>query len=133
MNQHYPLVSERAGHRCEYCRAPEVIFNFPFEVEHIIPIAQNGADDVTNLALACRCCNLWKADHLTGVDEPAQGAVRLYDPRRDVWDEHFSLDASTATIQGLTATGRATVNLLKMNGTPQVMARRQWLRLGLYL
>src|SRR5215831_3867579 len=76
MNQHYPLVSERAGHRCEYCHAPEVIFNFPFEVEHIVPIVQNGADDVTNLALACRCCNLWKADHLTGVDEPSHGAVR---------------------------------------------------------
>ena len=31
MNPHYPLVAERAGHRCEYCHAPEVIFNFPFE------------------------------------------------------------------------------------------------------
>ena len=36
MNRFYSEVAERAGHRCEYCRAPEVVFNFPFEVEHII-------------------------------------------------------------------------------------------------
>ena len=37
MNPRYAPVAERAGHRCEYCRAPEAIFNFPFEVEHIVP------------------------------------------------------------------------------------------------
>ena len=36
MNPRYSAVAERAGHRCEYCGAPEVVFNFPFEVEHII-------------------------------------------------------------------------------------------------
>lgn len=35
MNPHYPLVARRAGHRCEYCRAPEAVFNFPFEVERL--------------------------------------------------------------------------------------------------
>jgi hypothetical protein len=35
MNPHYRVVAQRAGHRCEYCRAPEAVFNFPFEVEHI--------------------------------------------------------------------------------------------------
>jgi len=42
MNPHYPLVAERAGHRCEYCHAPETIFNVPFEVEHFIPLAKEG-------------------------------------------------------------------------------------------
>ena len=37
MNPNYPFVAERACHRCEYCHAPEAIFNFPFEVEHIVP------------------------------------------------------------------------------------------------
>jgi hypothetical protein len=46
-------VAERAGHRCEYCGAPEAVFNFPFEVEHIIPPAQGGTDDASNRALAC--------------------------------------------------------------------------------
>jgi 5-methylcytosine-specific restriction endonuclease McrA len=42
MNPHYPLVSARARHSCEYCRAPEIVFNLPFEVEHIIPLARGG-------------------------------------------------------------------------------------------
>lgn len=45
MNPHYPLVAERAAHRCEYCRAPEAIFNFPFEVEHVLPVSQQGTED----------------------------------------------------------------------------------------
>jgi 5-methylcytosine-specific restriction endonuclease McrA len=64
MNPHYPEVSHRAAHRCEYCHAPEVIFNFPFEVEHVIPICHKGTDDLANLALACRS-SLTKSD-LTG-------------------------------------------------------------------
>ncbi|CDH47543.1 HNH endonuclease [Candidatus Contendibacter odensensis] len=58
MNPAYPQVSARADHRCEYCHAPELIFNFPFEVEHIIPLVQGGRDTDDNLALACRSCNL---------------------------------------------------------------------------
>ena len=69
MNPHYPEVSHRAAHRCEYYHAPEVIFNFPFEVEHVIPIYHEGADEPSNLALACRSCNIHKASHLTGFDE----------------------------------------------------------------
>jgi hypothetical protein len=35
MNPKYAFVALRAGHRCEYCHAPEVVFNSLFEVEHI--------------------------------------------------------------------------------------------------
>jgi len=35
MNPRYPAVSHRALHQCEYCHAPEGIFNLPFEVEHV--------------------------------------------------------------------------------------------------
>jgi len=44
MNPNYRFVALRAGHRCEYCQAPEVVFNFPFEVEHIIALVHNGAN-----------------------------------------------------------------------------------------
>ena len=43
MNPGYEAVALRAGHRCEYCRAPEAVFNFPFEVEYIIPLVHAGA------------------------------------------------------------------------------------------
>ena len=52
MNPAYPVVSERAEHRCEYCRAPELVFNFPFEVEHIVPVCRGGANTDANLALS---------------------------------------------------------------------------------
>ena len=36
MNRRYGLVAQRAAHRCEYCRAPEAVFNFPFEVAVVV-------------------------------------------------------------------------------------------------
>ncbi len=66
MNARYPFVARRARHRCEYCHAPESLFNFPFEVEHVVPRSHDGGDDEANLALACRACNVAKSDHLTG-------------------------------------------------------------------
>jgi len=57
MNPRYALVASRAVHHCEYCHAPEIVFNFPFEVEHIVPIVRYGDDVANNWALACRACN----------------------------------------------------------------------------
>ncbi len=93
MNASYPLVSARADHRCEYCLAPEAIFNLAFEVEHVVPTSQGGTDDFSNLALACRSCNLFKSDRIGASDEVVGDYVLLYHPRSDRWDDHFSLDA----------------------------------------
>ena len=68
MNPHYLLVAARANHRCEYCLAPEAIFNFYFEVEHIHPSSLEGTNDFSNLALACRSCNLFKAKRVVAFD-----------------------------------------------------------------
>ena len=83
MNPHYPLVAERAAHRCEYCHAPEATFNFAFEVEHVVPPLQGGPDDETNWALACRACNVHKSDHLDGQDPETQTPVPLFHPRQN--------------------------------------------------
>ena len=106
MNPRYAQVALRAGHRCEYCRAPEVVFNFPFEVEHIIPVSRGGLDTEFNWALACRSCNLRKATHLSGIDPENRAIVRLFHPREDRWEEHFQLDSESGRIEGLTVTGR---------------------------
>lgn len=130
MNPQYPLVSARARHVCEYCHAPEAIFNLPFEVEHIHPQASGGESSPDNLALSCRSCNLYKSDAVAAFDEQTQSTVRLFHPRRDAWGEHFNLNAETGEIEGLTDIGRATVLRLRMNSAAQVAARRQWLKLG---
>lgn len=132
MNRHYVAVAMRAGHRCEYCRAPEAIFNLPFEVEHIVPTSRDGPDDDSNLALSCRACNLYKADQVSGVEETTGEAVRLFHPRTDRWDDHFRLDMDDAAIRGVTPVGRVTVACLRMNREIQREARRSWIRLGIY-
>jgi hypothetical protein len=132
VNPRYAAVARRAGHRCEYCRAPEAIFNFPFEVEHIFPIARGGADDEANLALACRACNLFKADHLNEWDDETTAEVPLFQPRTARWDEHFRPDRDSGELIGLTPTGRATVHQLNVNDAVQVQARQLWIRLRLF-
>ncbi|MCU0493415.1 MAG: HNH endonuclease [Chloroflexaceae bacterium] len=132
MNVQYPEVALRAGHRCEYCHAPEVVFNFPFEVEHIVPVSLQGSDTEANLALACRSCNLWKAAHVSGLDPETSAETRLYHPREDSWEQHFIVDVEQGEIQGQTSIGRATIARLRMNHPAQRAARRQWLRLGIF-
>jgi HNH endonuclease len=132
LNPLYPRIAQRADHRCEYCHAPEAIFNFPFEVEHIIPSAHEGVNEEFNLALACRACNLFKADRLHAVDELTHEAVCLFDPRRQRWEEHFHVEIDSGRILGTTPIGRATVMALQINRPTQLTARRQWMRLGLF-
>ena len=122
MNPRYAAVSHRAIHRCEYCHAPEGIFNLPFEVEHVIPLSRDGTDGETNLALACRSCNLHKSDQVTGIDQMKQQAVRLFHPRQDDWEEHFIVEIETGRVEGRTEIGRATVACLRINEPLQLAA-----------
>ena len=130
MNPLYAAVAERALHRCEYCSAPEVVFNFPFEVEHILPPTQGGKNESENNALACRSCNLFKSDSIDGQDSQTGQRTRLFHPRCDVWSEHFRFNADLV-IEPLTAIGRATCSQLRMNSSSQVAARTRWQELGL--
>jgi hypothetical protein len=132
MNPHYPDVARRAGHRCEYRGAPEAVFNFPFEVEHVLPTSRGGADDEANLCLACRACNLHKSDRVTALDEVSAQEVPLFHPREQRWSEHFRVDVESGEIHGTTPTGRATVSSLDLNHPLQLTARQLWIRLRLF-
>lgn len=35
-HRHYAAVAARARHLCEYCRAPERVFNLELEVDHVV-------------------------------------------------------------------------------------------------
>ncbi len=131
MNRFYQLVAQRAGNRCEYCRAPERVFNFLFEVDHYIPISKGGIDDLENLVLACRSCNAYKAFHQMGLINEGD-EIPLYNPRVNTWDEHFLLNAETFEIEGLTDVGRGTINRLKYNSSEQIPARALWIEMNLF-
>jgi hypothetical protein len=47
--------------------------------------------------------------------------VRVFDPRRDLWQVHFG--QTNYEIVGMTETGRATVRLLNMNASTRVQLR----------
>jgi hypothetical protein len=132
MNPLYAEVAQWARHRCEYCHAPEAVFNFPFEVEHIAPVTAGGTDAPANLALSCRSCNLHKAAQRNGTDPESQQIVRLFHPREDRWEEHFQVDPDSGEIDGRTPIGRATAVCLELNSTAQLLARAQWVRLRLF-
>ncbi len=52
------MVRLRAGQRCEYCRIrQEHVPLTKLQVEHIVARQHDGADDLSNLALAC---DRWK-------------------------------------------------------------------------
>ncbi len=126
----YASVANRAHHACEYCLAPEEVAVKEFQVEHIVPRARGGSDDLANLALACPRCNPSKWATQEALDPQTQTRVPLFNPRRDSWDECLTFELHPADqrirIEGRTATGRATVECLRMNAAHATRARWKW-------
>ncbi|RUR84711.1 HNH endonuclease [Chlorogloeopsis fritschii PCC 9212] len=107
------LVIQRAGDHCEYCGLSQAGQAATFHIDHITPVVAGGATTAENLALACVSCSLRKAARQT-VEDPETGEiVPIFNPRQQVWKEHFGWD--DVRVVGLTATGRATINALNMN------------------
>lgn len=100
------------------------------EVEHIVPESRGGSTTLDNLWLACSLCNRHKGDRTTAEDPASGQVVPLFNPRLQVWSEHFSWIDSGARIAGLTAVGRATVIALHLNRPVLVHARVRWIEAG---
>ncbi|MCA9970455.1 MAG: HNH endonuclease [Anaerolineales bacterium] len=123
------LVHRRAGSRCEYCHTSELNIGQALHIEHIIP---TGGDVPDNLCLACPNCNLSKGMATMAVDPETEQLVALFNPRLQVWSEHFEWEESDTQLRGKTPTGRATAVRLKMNRPRIVLARRRWVQAGLH-
>jgi 5-methylcytosine-specific restriction endonuclease McrA len=124
-------VHKRAGGCCEYCRLPETDAGVAFHVDHFIPLKHEGTDDTDNLCLACFDYNMYKSHDLTGFDPETGEITPLFNPRQQVWTEHFSLQLDMH-IQGRTAQGRTTVRVLRMNLDERFEDRRVLAELGVY-
>lgn len=122
-------IIDRADRRCEYCQSAMDYTSQPFAIEHIIPIAQGGGTSLDNLALACGGCNGHKYTKVEAIDPVSQIETPLYHPRRQQWQDHFGWSADYLEIIGLTETGRATLDALKLN-RPGVINLRKLLRLA---
>ena len=100
------------------------------QIDHILPQAMGGPDDAANLCLACELCNQHKWANTVGTDPQSGVSVPLFHPRQQIWAEHFAWSGDGVHIIGLTASGRATVEVLQLNNTLAVTVRRNWVRAG---
>jgi len=121
-------VAGRANGHCEYCLLKT---GGQFQIDHIIPPAlwkryvagtlaavpliagRGGPDHLDNFAWSCPFCNNQKRQQ---VRYPSRGrGTRLFDPRNDIWMEHFAFVHDYLFIIGLTPIGEATVQALMLN------------------
>lgn len=123
-------VRETAHHHCGYCLSHQRYVMGQLEIEHIIPRARGGSDDESNLWISCSLCNRYKGLQVTGIDPFHGDTVTLFNPRTQVWSEHFRWSADGAYIHGITPTGRATVAALRLNNEVAVEVRRNWILAG---
>lgn len=124
-------VRSRAGDRCEYCRFHQSHEPFyRFHIEHIVAEVHGGTGHADNLALACHHCNERKGTNLSGIDPRTGRVMRLFDPRRQRWSDHFRFDGPL--VVGRTMIGRATVRVLAMNARDRVELRAEIMAEGVF-
>jgi len=109
---------------CEYCRLPAVVIPQGLWIDHIIPRARGGTNAFNNLCVSCPSCNIAKGAQTAAHDPKQNVDVPLFNPRQDIWMEHFRWGDDRVSIEGLTPIGRATVSALKMNKPKMVQFRR---------
>ncbi len=108
-------IKIQANYLCEYCLCPEYFSPDPFEIDHIIALSKGGSDDLINLALTCSGCNGYKSDAIQALDPGSAQIVSLYNPRKDIWADHFCWNEHFTHILGLSPIGRATIVRLRLN------------------
>ena len=114
-------VRARAHDTCEYCLLPQSVRRLRFQIEHIISRQHSGGSTLDNLALACGRCNRHKGANIAGIDTESVQMTRLFNPRTDHWIDHFRWDGPR--VVGLSAIGRATIEVLAMNHADEIAVR----------
>lgn len=123
-------VAARSRNCCCYCLCQEDVTGMRFTVDHIIPESLGGETATDNLCLACWDCNLLKSNRIVGIDTETGEQVPLFHPWRQKWDEHFRWAKKGLIIVGLTPTGRATAELLRLNRPLLLQGRERWIAAG---
>jgi hypothetical protein len=123
-------VAEHFQQLCCYCKTSILIVGAEFTIDHIIPVSLGGETRFENLCLACWECNLHKQNQLVVTDPDTGVKVRLFHPHRQQWTDHFAWIENGLLLIGMTASGRATINTLKLNRFRLVNARRLWIAAG---
>ena len=124
-------VSTRANDRCEYCGISISDTYFGGEIDHILSIKHGGETTFENLALACQPCNRKKGTDLGSVLADSRKLIRFFDPRTDVWSEHFTIN-SNAEIETLSDIGKVTADIFGFNDPERIDERIGLIEIGHY-
>ena len=100
-------IRREAKNRCGYCLNPQDLMPYKLEIEHLHPQALGGKTTEENLWLACRECNAHKSKKIKAVDNLTGKTVKLFNPRKQIWPEHFEFNQDFSEIIGKTPCGRA--------------------------
>ncbi len=116
------LVFERAGGCCEYCLISEKASFAKHQIDHVIAEKHSGQTVEENLALSCTICNKYKGSDIASIDGKTGEIVPLFNPRKDVWSEHFRIE--NGIFIGLTPNAIATIRLLQINNSARIEERK---------
>lgn len=122
-------VAKRAHDCCEYCLMPEALALHLHEPDHVLPRQHGGETSLENLALACFRCNRHKGPNVGSYDPLTGALVAFFNPRRQRWSDHFRLDG--ARLEPLTAEGRVTLKILRLNDEERMWERQRLVSLKL--
>ena len=125
------VIAESQSQRA-YCHSPESLMGIAFEIDHITPRSAGGRTAFDNLCLSCPTCNRYKANRVKARDPVSRRLVRLFRPKRDNWPGHFQWDENYSLLLGLTPTGRATIEALRINRPALVLLRQYWKVVGVW-
>ena len=123
-------VAVRARYKCEYCRRPEMDSFIRYQSDHIISRKHGGKTILENLAHACPICNNAKGSDLSTILEDEANLIRLFNPRKDDWFEHF--DIEDGVIVPKTDVAEGTIKLLKLNEVNRILERLDLIAAGLF-
>ena len=123
-------VIKRANSCCEYCLLSQDDYPFSYHIEHIIAEKHGGKTQLQNLALSCPPCNSFKGTDFASFDPITEKSAHLFNPRNDVWGEHFIFEGTF--IEGRTIEGRVTAFLLRFNIAERVKERELLWNVGTY-
>lgn len=124
-------VRTAARNRCGYCLSPQHLVMARLEIEHIIPVSKQGSNDESNLWLACPLCNGHKGNKTEAADPETNRIVALFNPRTQMWSEHFRRSEDGIRIIGRTPNGRATVEALRLSDDSDALeVRSYWVMAG---
>lgn len=111
---------------------PEAYAPESFSVEHIVPRSKRGKSRADNLALSCQGCNNHKFTRTRALDPVTELMVPLYHPRLHEWHEHFGWLPDARRLIGVSPTGRATVEMLRLNRPGLMGLREALIALGVH-